>query len=89
MISSRVAGVARRRIKFLTRSGVDNPIPRSFSVEAIAERIERGEITLEESITQYEQGMKLVQHCRDVLAKAEHKIEQLQQRADGSYTGGT
>jgi exodeoxyribonuclease VII small subunit len=53
-------------------------------LEAIAERIEQGEIGLEESITQYEQGMTLVKQCRDILSKAEHKIQQLQQRADGS-----
>lgn len=53
-------------------------------LEAIAERIEQGEIGLEESITQYEQGMTLVKQCRDILSKAEHKIQQLQQRADGT-----
>ena len=31
-------------------------------LETIAERIEKGEIGLEESITQYEKGMALVQH---------------------------
>ncbi len=53
-------------------------------MEELTRQIEQGEIGLEESITKYEEGMKLVQHCRDVLGKAEHKIEQLQQRADGS-----
>ena len=54
-------------------------------LEELTRQIEEGEIGLEESITKYEEGMKLVQHCRDVLGKAEHKIEQLQQRADGSF----
>ena len=53
-------------------------------LEELTRQIEQGEIGLEESITKYEEGMKLVQHCRDVLGKAEHKIEQLQQRVDGS-----
>ena len=53
-------------------------------LEELTRQIEEGEIGLEESITKYEEGMKLVQHCRDVLGKAEHKIEPLQQRADGS-----
>ncbi len=53
-------------------------------LEELTRQIEQGEIGLEASITKYEEGMKLVQHCRDVLGKAEHKIEQLQQRADGS-----
>ena len=53
-------------------------------LETIAEQIEQGKIGLEESISQYERGMTLVKQCRDILSKAEHKIEQLQQRADGS-----
>ncbi len=53
-------------------------------LETIAEQIEQGKIGLEESITQYERGMTLVKQCRDILSKAEHKIEQLQQRADGT-----
>lgn len=53
-------------------------------LESIAERIERGEIGLEESITEYEKGMDLVNHCREILAKAEQKIQQVQQRADGT-----
>ena len=55
-------------------------------LEEITARIERGEIGLEESITQYEQGMGLVKQCRDILNKAEHKIQQLQEKSDGSLT---
>lgn len=47
-------------------------------LEALADRIERGEIGLEESIKQYEQGMKLVAHCRAILTRAEQRIEKLQ-----------
>lgn len=53
-------------------------------LEEITARIERGEIGLEESITQYEKGMGLVKQCRDILTKAEHKIQQLQEKSDGS-----
>lgn len=53
-------------------------------LETIAEQIERGEIGLEESIQKYEEGMGLVRHCRDVLTRAEMKIQELQQRADGT-----
>jgi len=53
-------------------------------LETIAEQIERGEIGLEESIARYEQGMALVQQCRDILTRAELKIQQLQERADGT-----
>jgi exodeoxyribonuclease VII small subunit len=53
-------------------------------LEQLAQRIERGDIGLEESIAKYEEGMSLVQYCRDILCKAEHKIQQLQQKADGN-----
>ena len=51
---------------------------------AIAEQIEQCKIGLEESISQYETGMALVKQCREILAKAEHKVQQLQEKADGS-----
>lgn len=53
-------------------------------LELIAGQIEQGEIGLEESITKYEEGMSLVKQCRDILGKAEMKIQKLQDRADGS-----
>ena len=53
-------------------------------LETIAEQVEKGEIGLEESITKYEQGMNLVKHCRELLSRAEHKIQQLQERDDGT-----
>ena len=53
-------------------------------LETIAESIEQGKIGLEESISQYERGMALVKQCRGILSKAEHKIQQLQERTDGT-----
>lgn len=53
-------------------------------LERIAQEIEEGKIGLEESITRYEQGMTLVKQCRDILAKAELKIQRLQERAGGT-----
>ena len=52
-------------------------------LEIITEQIEQGRVGLEESISKYEEGMKLVQYCCTVLAKAEQKIEQLQVGVDG------
>lgn len=52
-------------------------------LEAIAERIEQGQIGLEDSIAQYEQGTLLVKHCREILANAEQRIQQLQAQGDG------
>lgn len=53
-------------------------------LEEIAEQIEQGEIGLEESISRYEEGMNLVKHCRDVLEKAELRIQKIQEKADGT-----
>ncbi len=51
-------------------------------LETIADEIEKGEIGLEESIVKYEQGMKLLKRCRDILSAAEQKITRLQSEAD-------
>lgn len=53
-------------------------------LETIAEQIDRGQIGLEASIAKYEEGMTLVKQCRDILARAELRIQQIQQSADGS-----
>jgi len=46
-------------------------------LKAIVDRIEQGEIPLQDSLQQYEQGMALIQHCRDILQKAEKRIEKI------------
>ncbi|MFQ5493988.1 MAG: exodeoxyribonuclease VII small subunit [Phycisphaerae bacterium] len=53
-------------------------------LETIAEQIEQSKVGLEESIGLYDEGMTLVKQCRDMLTKAEQKIQRLEQRADGT-----
>lgn len=43
----------------------------------IVSKIEDGQISLEQSLNQYEQGMELIKYCRSVLQKAEKKIEEI------------
>lgn len=43
----------------------------------IVGKIEQGEITLQDSIQQYERGMTLIKHCRKILQEAEKKIEKI------------
>ncbi len=50
-------------------------------LEALIERIERGEIGLEESLAEYRRGAALLKRCRAILDTAEQQIEQL--TADG------
>ena len=49
-------------------------------VEAIIQRIETGEVGLEESITQYERGVGLIRQCRAVLDKVEQRVADLTQQ---------
>jgi exodeoxyribonuclease VII small subunit len=44
---------------------------------SIVQRIEQGEIPLENSLQQYERGMALIKHCRGILQKAEKRIEKI------------
>ncbi len=46
-------------------------------LEQIVHAIEAGQVTLEQSLLQYERGMKLIKHCRGILETAETKIKQL------------
>ena len=43
----------------------------------IVDRIEQGEIPLQDSLEQYEKGMALIKHCRDILQQAEKRIERI------------
>ena len=53
-------------------------------LEAIVYQLESGSLPLEESIKQFEEGMRLSKTCGDKLSDAENKIEQLVKRSDGS-----
>jgi exodeoxyribonuclease VII small subunit len=43
----------------------------------IVGKIEQGEIPLQDSLNQYEKGMVLIKHCKDILQKAEKRIEKI------------
>ena len=48
----------------------------------IVDKIEQGQIPLQDSIEQYEKGMTLIKHCRSILLKAEKRIEKISQAED-------
>ncbi len=54
-------------------------------LEAMIERIEQGEIGLEQSLTEYRRGAALLKRCRDILETAEQQIDELtaDERNDG------
>ena len=43
----------------------------------IVQKIEQGEIPLQDSLEQYEKGMALIKHCKSILQKAEKRIEKI------------
>ena len=43
----------------------------------IVSKIEQGQIPLQDSLEQYERGMALIKHCREILGKAEKRIEKI------------
>ncbi|AWN73303.1 exodeoxyribonuclease VII small subunit [Legionella anisa] len=46
-------------------------------LEEIVRQLEKGELSLEDSLKQFEKGISLARQCQDVLQKAEQKIETL------------
>lgn len=46
-------------------------------LEQIVHALEEGEIGLSESLEKYEEGVKLLRHCHDLLQRAERRIELL------------
>jgi len=56
-------------------------------LEAIVGRLERGDVDLEESITIYERGEALRDHCDRLLKAAEAKVEKLMLGPDGKPKG--
>lgn len=55
-------------------------------LEAIVAQLEAGELTLDESLALFEEGVQLSRVCNARLAEAELKMERLIERADGSLT---
>lgn len=52
-------------------------------LEAVVERLEQGDLPLEESVRLFEEGMKLSESCRQELEAAEGRIQVLMRQADG------
>ena len=56
-------------------------------LEHIVGRLERGDVDLEESISIYERGEALKEHCDRLLKQAEAKVQKLTLGANGAVTG--
>lgn len=51
-------------------------------LEALVERLEGGDLPLEQALGEFERGMKLTRECQAVLKDAEQKVEILLSDAD-------
>ncbi|MBC7504176.1 MAG: exodeoxyribonuclease VII small subunit [Sandarakinorhabdus sp.] len=56
-------------------------------LEAIVQRLEGGEASLEDSITLYTEGQSLKAHCETKLKSASARIEAIQQNDSGEAIG--
>jgi exodeoxyribonuclease VII small subunit len=69
--------------------------PKSFEasmerLEAIVADLESGEFSLEESLKKFEEGFTLGKHCREILDKAQVRVEKLAgpENGGGQRDGG-
>lgn len=74
------------------KSGTEKPGKIDFEkaikeLEEIAIKLEEGELSLDESIRQFEKGMQLAKSCREKLDEVERKIEILQKGEGGRVSG--
>jgi exodeoxyribonuclease VII small subunit len=53
-------------------------------LEALVERMESGELTLDASLAAFERGIHLTRRCQQALADAEQRVRVLLEREDGS-----
>ena len=57
-------------------------------LEKVVERLERGELTLEENVSLFERGMHLSNSCKEELDRAESRIQVLLDPKDGPVRVG-
>ena len=56
-------------------------------LEQIVQKLERGDVALEESVTIYERGEALKRRCEELLRAAEARVEKITLDAAGKPTG--
>ncbi|MGQ3686212.1 MAG: exodeoxyribonuclease VII small subunit [Candidatus Loosdrechtia sp.] len=54
-------------------------------LEDIVERLERGDLSLDETLSEYEKGIKLYKQCVTMLEHAEKKIQMLIKDENGNF----
>ena len=65
-----------------TNPGQDNFEKQLAELEQIIDRMEQGDLSLENSIKEFEQGIKLANDCQKTLSEAELKVKILLSEKD-------
>lgn len=55
-------------------------------LESIVRQLEEGKATLDQTMTLYQRGVSLRQHCEKILQEARLKVEQITLGVDGQVT---
>ena len=55
-------------------------------LESLVEQLESGDLTLDQSLSQFKRGVELTRHCQTALKEAEQKVEILLKSAGGEDT---
>ncbi|MDB6046548.1 MAG: exodeoxyribonuclease small subunit [Gammaproteobacteria bacterium] len=53
-------------------------------LEGLVERLERGDLPLDEALKTFERGVELTRHCQSSLKAAQQKVEILLKRGGGA-----
>ena len=57
-------------------------------LEALVEQLESGDLSLDQSLKQFQRGIELTRHCQGVLEQAQQTVEQLTDPDDESSATG-
>lgn len=58
------------------------------ALESVVERLESGELSLEESLASFETGVQCANRCQELLKAVETQVEQLLKKPDGTLDVG-
>src|SRR3990167_8194296 len=71
----------RQRTPAMARKKASLDFEQSLTdLQNLVERLENGELSLEDSLTAFEQGIRLTRDCQAALAQAEQKVQILMER---------
>lgn len=54
-------------------------------LETLVEEMEHGDLSLEELLARFEEGVKLVRVCQEFLKRAQERVEQFVELRDGAW----